>query len=381
MFKTFFRMVIMLLVVGLVGSGLYWFANDFRPKMIGQVLAGLAKQVPTIATTEAKVTDWQSMLTAVGSFKAVNGADLSVEASGIVDKILFKSGDEVKEGQPLLLLRTESEVARLAQLKAAADLAKITFDRDTAQLAAHATSQATVDADNANYRSAVAALDQQQAIIDQKQLKAPFSGRLGIYAVDLGQFVSAGSTIVTLQAIDPIDIDFTLPQRDYAHLSVGEMVKATVDAYPGQTFSGAIVAISSKVDAASRNINVRARLDNHEKKLVPGMYAEVSVEIGDVQHRITVPQTAIVYSSFGNSVFVVTRTKAADGQGADKITVSQHFVKTGEARGDQIAILSGLDAGAEVVATGQLKLRNGIEVKVDNTVLPTNDANPKPIDE
>ena len=373
------RMIIMLAFVGAIGGGLYWFVG-FRANIIKNVLAGMANPVQTVSTVVATTQDWQSKLTAVGTFKAVNGADLSLEAAGIVDQVHFKSGDVVPAGQLLLELRKDSDKAKLDSLKATADLYGITLARDEEQIKAHAISQATVDSDTANLKSEQAQVAQQEAIIAQKDLKAPFAGRLGISSVDLGQYISAGTTVVTLQALDPIYVDFTLPQRVYANIKNGQTITANVDAYPGTPFEGKISAINAKVDSSSRNIEVRATLANPDHKLLPGMYAAVDITVGNIERFVTLPQTAIVYNSYGTSIFLVEKaTGDTTGKGTD-LMVSQHFVTTGASRGDQVAITSGVKDTDTVVSAGQLKLRNGTLVKVDNSIQPTSDIDPKPVD-
>jgi membrane fusion protein (multidrug efflux system) len=374
-------MAIMLMIVGLVFVALYGFVG-FRSAMIKQVLASMANPPQTVSVTTASVQDWQPKLTAIGTFRAVNGADLALEASGLVEKILFQSGQDVTAGQLLLALRKDTDVAKLDSLKASAELNEITLRRDQAQLKIHAASQATVDTDLANLKSARAQVAQQEAVIAQKELRAPFAGRLGIRSVDLGQFVTAGTTIVTLQALDPIYLDFVLPQQALDGIKVGQAIEASVDTFPGQIFAGTIAAINSKVDQSSRNIQIRASLTNSDHKLFPGMFASVEIAIGKAERFVTLPQTAIVYAPYGNSVFLAESNKAPakDPTPAAAFVARQTFVQLGGKRGDQVAVLSGLPEGATVVTAGQIKLKNGAPLRVDNSVQPTADANPLPVD-
>jgi membrane fusion protein (multidrug efflux system) len=237
-------------------------------------------------------------------------------------------------------------------------------------LAAQAISQATVDADASNLKSARAQVVAQQALIEEKTVRAPFAGRLGIRQVDEGQYLGAGTTVVTLQALDPIFIDFYVPQQALARLQVGQAVGARVDTYPGDGFDGKIVSINSKVDTASRNVQVRASFGNSDRRLLPGMYANVAIDNGAATTEITLPQAAITFNPYGDTVFVVQ-------QGV----VQQRFVKLGDTRGDQVAVKSGIAAGDVVVTAGQMKLRNGSAVVVNNNVQPANDANPAPPNE
>ncbi|MBY6242540.1 efflux RND transporter periplasmic adaptor subunit [Methylosinus sp. Sm6] len=376
-------MAIMLAIVAVVFGLLYGFVA-FRSAMIKQFLAGMANPPQTVSVTTAAFQDWRPKQTAVGTFRAVNGADLSLEVAGIVEKIHFQSGEQVAEGQLLLELRKDTDTTRLASLQASAELAGITLRRDQSQLKLHATSQATVDTDVANLKSAEAQVAQQEAVIAQKTLRAPFAGRLGIRGVDLGQYIGAGSVIVTLQALDPIFLDFTLPQQALNGVDVGQPIDANVDAFPGKKFTGKIIAINSKVDQASRNVQVRASLANADHKLTPGMFAQIDIVTGQSERRITLPQTAIVYAPFGNSVFLVQKSGAADDKTAPAgagLTAQQAFVRLGATRGDEVAVLEGVPEGATVVAAGQVKLRNGSPLKISDAPQPPVDADPKPVDQ
>jgi membrane fusion protein, multidrug efflux system len=343
----------------------------------------------SVSSIKAGYDDWQSQLAAVGSLRAERGADLSAEVAGIVDGIDFHSGDDVKAGQVLLRLRAADDVAHLESLKATAALAEITYNRDKAQLAAEAVSQAVVDNDAATLKSAKAQVAEQQALVNKKTVYAPFGGHLGIRAVDLGQYLAAGTKIVTLQQLDPIFVDFSVPQQALSQVGVGQKVQATLDAFPGKTFAGEISAIDPQVDADTRNVQVRATVPNPDHKLLPGMYATVNVTVGAQQQRyITLPQTAIAYNPYGATAYLVIKRSqdkdakpAAAGQpqgSPDDLIAKQVFVVTGPTRGDQVAILKGISEGDEVVTSGQIKLRNGVPVTIDNSVLPTNDPNPHP---
>lgn len=370
------RMIVMLAVMGAVFGALAWFVN-FRSLMIGKVMASLADPPQTVSTTTATVSEWQPKLTAVGSFRAVSGADLALQQSGIVDRIYFESGKDVLAGDVLLDLHKEDDVAKLQSLEATADGSGITLRRDQGQLKINAVSQATVDADVVNQRNAIALVNQQKALVDQKTLKAPFAGRLGVRQVDVGQYLTAGTTIVTLQALDQLYVDFNLPQQAIDQIKIGEDVVARVDAYPKQTFKGQILAINSKVDQASRNLQVRAIFSNTQRKLLPGMFAVVDVSVDKPSQYVTLPQTAIVYNPYGNAVFLAVKKEDA---GTSALVARQVFVKTGLTRGDQVAVISGIEPGAVVVTAGQIKLRNGTLLDVNNSIPVANDPNPQPID-
>jgi len=373
------RMIIMLLLVGAITGGFVFF-HFFKAKKIGEVMAAIAAAPMTVSTTTAAYQDWQPQLEAVGSLRAVSGADLSLEVSGIVDDIEFKSGDDVKAGAVLLKLRSNDDLSKLQSLQASAELAQVTYNRDLKQFAVKAVAQATLDTDVANLKSYKAQVAEQQAILDKKTLRAPFAGHLGLRQVDLGQYLTAGTAVVTLQALDPIYVDFYLPQQALDKLKVGQPLKAKVDTYAGETFDGEISALNPKVDPSTRNVQVRGTFRNPDHKLLPGMYATVDIVVGAPQRYITLPQTAITFSSYGDTVYLVDN-KGQGAGGRPQLVARQTFVTVGSTRGDQIAVLSGVKEGDVVVSAGQVKLRNGVAVAVNNTVQPADNPNPKVPDE
>jgi membrane fusion protein (multidrug efflux system) len=372
------RMLIMLILVGAVLGGLFGFKTFVNGK-IKEAMAGMANTPQTVSATKAVTSDWQPKIDAVGSLRAVRGAELSLEVPGVVETISFQSGDEVKAGQVLLILRKEDEEARLQSLEATASLAQITYDRDVKQLKAQAISQAIVDNDEANLRNARAQVAVQKAILDKKTLRAPFDGKIGLRQVDLGQFLAAGTMIATLQSLDPIFVDFLLPQQAVAQIAVGNKVRARIDAFPGRTFEGEITAINPKIETGSRNVQVRATLPNVDQKLLPGMFATVELDTGAAQRLVTLPQTAVSYNPYGSLVYIVDE-KGQGPDGKPQLSARQVFVTTGATRGDQVAILKGVSDGDTVVTSGQIKLRNGVPIVVNNSAVPTNDAAPKIVD-
>ena len=373
------RMVIMLVFVALLFGGIFGF-QAFKGRMIKKFMSSRGVPAQTVSTVKAAYSEWQPSIAAVGTLRAVRGADLAPEVAGIVNAIHFKSGDEVKAGAPLVDLNTAQEAAQLQALQAAAQLAEINYARDSQQLKVKAVSQAVVDADAANLKAALAQVAQQRALIDKKLIRAPFAGRLGIRAVDLGQYLSPGTKLVTLQALDPILVDFTVPQSMLEQISVGQEVAAKSDAFPGEQFGGKVSAIDAKVDSATRNVTVRAALSNPKHRLLPGMFATVQVASGAAQRRLTLPQTAISYNPYGDVVYVVEEQgKGPDGK--PKLVAQQRFVTTGATRGDQVAVLSGVKEGDQVVSAGQIKLHNGSPVLINNAVQPTDNPAPQPKDE
>jgi membrane fusion protein (multidrug efflux system) len=319
-------------------------------------------------------------LEAVGSARAEKGAELSAQVSGIVKAIHFQSGAEVEKGTLLVELEAADDIAHLQALKATEALAQLNYDRDTKLVKTNAISQQTADTDLATLKSNQAQVAQQQALVGYKSVTAPFSGRLGIRQVDLGQYIAPGTPIVTLQQLDPIFVDFYLPQQALAQIKTGQAVTATVDTYPDQKFSGKILAIHPLVNVASRNVQVRATFANPDEKLLPGMFATVDIDVSAPQHYVTLPKTAIYDNSYGDIAYVV---KAGNGEnggepGGEKQYVAQQvFVKTGETRGDQVAVVSGIEPGDVVVSAGQNKLHNGSPVRINNDVKVPFSANPK----
>jgi membrane fusion protein (multidrug efflux system) len=393
--KAWFIVIALVLGLVLVLGGIK--AYNIYTMIQGYKAMGVPKQ--TVSSIKAGTLEWRPQISAVGSLRAERGADLSAEVAGIVDAIQFNSGDDVVAGQLLLQLRAADDLAHLESLKANATLAETTYNRDKAQFLAEAVSQATVDSDAANLRSAKAQVSEQQALVDKKSVRAPFAGHLGIRAVDLGQFLSAGTKIVTLQQLDPIFVDFYVPQQTLAQIAIGQAISAVSDTYPDLGFSGEIAAIEPQVDADTRNVQVRARLKNPEHKLLPGMFAKVTIDTGDPQRYLTLPQNAITFNPYGEAVFIVTtagklkqdRSAGQDGKAAaaaaepagdpQQLVVKQVFVTVGPTRGDQIAILKGIDEGQEVVTSGQLKLKTGTPIVINNTVQPANDPDPKPMEQ
>jgi membrane fusion protein (multidrug efflux system) len=372
------RLIVMLLIVGFLFGAVFGF-GAFKSYMIGKFLAGFGNQSQTVATITAETTNWQPAMSSVGSLVAINGADLSPQIAGVVQSIDFESGADVKQGDVLLVLAPNNDPAVLAQLQATANLDQVTLARDIKQFAANAIAKAQVDTDRANTASAVAAVQAEQALIAEKTIRAPFSGRLGIRQVDLGQYLPVGTTIVSLQQLNPLFIDFYLPQQALSRIAVGQTVNVAVDAYPGQSFQGQIVALNAAVDTATRNIEVRARIANDDKRLRPGMFATVKIGIGAATSYVTLPQTAIAYNPYGDTVFVVQHGK--DEAGHDALLAHETFVTTGDTRGDQVAITKGLNPGDVVVTAGQLKLHNGSPVVINNSVLPPDSPNPNPPNE
>jgi membrane fusion protein (multidrug efflux system) len=350
---------------------------------IRQLIASSPKPGPQIVTaTKVESLEWQPQLNAVGTLTAVRGVDLASEIAGLVREVRFKSGQDVQSGAVLVQLNADSDSAQLRSLEAAAELAATVLARDQAQLQAQGVSRAQVDADLADLKGKKALVAQQAAVVAKKTIRAPFSGRLGITTINPGQYLSPGDKIVTLQTIDPIYIDFFVPQKQLSGLSVGQALNLNNDAYSGVAFPGKISAINPKVDPTTRNVQVEATVANAKRQLMPGMFADVKVDMGEKLRYLTLPQTAITYNPYGSTVFVLKPDEGKDARkderGNPQLVARQVFVTTGPTRGDQVAVLKGLSAGQLVVTSGQLKLKNGTPVVVDNSVQPTNNLDPMP---
>jgi membrane fusion protein, multidrug efflux system len=371
-------MIIMLTIVGIVMGCIIGYKEFSSYMMRKYILAG-GFPPQTVSTIKASMQEWQPMLVATGSLRAVNGADLSSEVSGIVETVNFDSGSDVEKDTLLVQLRAEDDIAKLHSLESNEKIADINYQRDLKQIKTQAISQATVDNDSAILDSAKAQTAAQQAIVDKKTVRAPFAGHVGIRQVDVGQYLNPGAVIVTLQQLDPIYVDFSLPEQDLTHIALGQKVTAKVDALPDTPFEGQVTAVNSKVDEATRNVQVRATFKNPDHKLLPGMFANVTVSVDQPVKYITVPQTAIQYNTYGNTVYLAKNKEGKDDKDDKKqLVAEQSVVVTGETRGDQVAVLSGIKEGDEVVTTGQIKLRNDTPIIVNNDVQPANDANPTP---
>jgi len=334
-------------------------------------------EVVTSAT--AKNDSWESFLTAIGSLEAVQGVVVTAELTGKVVSIAFEPGTLVETGDLLVRQDTSVESAQLRAAQAEVALAKINFKRSKDLVTAKTISQSDFDNADARFKEAVAQADNIRAMIAKKTIRAPFAGRLGIRLVDLGQTLNEGDEIVSLQALDPIYVNFLLPQQRLAQVHPGLAIRLTTDAFPGQVVSGKITAINPQVDAATRNIRIQATVANSEERLRPGMYVNVSVVLPDRIEVLTIPATSVLYAPYGDSVFVVDKKKN-DANEPSGLVLNQKFVRLGEKRGDYISVVSGLKQGETVVSTGVFKLRNGQAVVIDNTLSPDFKQTPNPAD-
>jgi membrane fusion protein (multidrug efflux system) len=367
--RTLAMLAAVILVVGAIAA--------YKVRTVRALRARAASTVyppATVSTAIAPLTVWQRQFHSVGSLAAVQGVTVSNQIEGSVTRIAFESGQHVKAGDLLIQQDISTDTAQLAGLEAQADLALLTLNRARELRVKETNSQADLDSAEAQYRVASSAVENERALIGKKTIRAPFSGLLGIRQVNVGQFLPAGAPIAALQALDPIYANFSLPQQDVANLRAGQTVSMTVDAYPGVVFEGKVNALNSTINESTRNIEVQATFQNTDERLVPGMFAGVDVILPHEDRFVTLPETAIVYNPYGTAVYIIERTKTEAG--GQLLVARQHFVTLGETRGDQIAVVKGVSAGDEVVTAGQLKLRNGSPVAVDNAAQPA--ANPAP---
>jgi membrane fusion protein, multidrug efflux system len=368
-------MIIMLIIAAVIVGGVVGF-QTFKNKMIAQSIKGGANPPQTVSTAIARESTWQPTVEAVGSFSASKQTALSAEVSGLVTAIHFDSGERVHAHQPLVELNPAPLLADLAQLEAQRALAEVNLKRDEAQLKVQAISQAVVDTDRATLKSVAAQVQAQKALIAQKTIAAPFSGQLGIRQVNLGQYLAPGTTVVTLQKLDPMEIDFTVPQSQIDLIHVGMKADLETTATRGGKYAATVTAIEPQLDTTTRNLKVRARVPNPTGELLPGVFATVRITEGEPRQYVTLPNAAVAYNPYGATVFIVKEVGTGPN-GTPKLSVEQRFITPGLTRGDQVAILQGVKAGETVVTAGQLKLRNGSPVVVNNTVQPSDNPNPQ----
>jgi len=333
----------------------------------------------TVTSAPVKEEDWVPILSAVGSVSAVQGATLSTDLAGTVAEVKFESGAVAKKGDVLVRLDVSSEEGQLRTAEADLELARQDLGRTRDLAARKVISKAELDAAESKFKQKEGAVDNMRAMVGKKEVRAPFDGQLGIRQVNVGQMINAGQQVVALTALDPVYVDFALPQQELAKLSAGFEVRVHTDAVPGQEFKGKLTAINSMVDTVTRNVTLQATLDNPDHALRPGMFGKVEVMLPEKHKALVVPGSAISYAPFGDSVFVIEKKKDPK-TGKESQSIRQQFVRVGEARGDFVSILDGLKPNETIVSTGVFKLRNGTAVTIDNTLAPKPQVNPTPAD-
>ncbi|WP_339486425.1 efflux RND transporter periplasmic adaptor subunit [Pseudomonas sp. EL_65y_Pfl2_R95] len=362
------RMLIMIGVVVLVVLAL----GGYKGYSIYQQIQMFSAPKPAISVSASRVEErpWQQRIPAIGTLKAFQGVDLTVEVSGIVQSVLFESGEQVKQDQPLVQMSSDVETANLATAKADLNLARVQFERGQKLVARQNLSKSEYDQLAAENTKAKASVDQLQALLAKKRILAPFSGTIGIRQVDVGDFLSSGTSIATLQDISQLYLDFFLPEQDVPQVAVNQKLKFTVAAYPQQDFMASISAINPKVEDSTRNVQVRATLKNPDNKLLPGMFANLQLLLADNSAQKVIPETAVTYTLYGNSVYVVAEKKDEQGNvvneedGMPQLIAQRRVIETGERRDGLVVILKGLQTGERVVTSGQLKLDNDAHIKI-----------------
>jgi len=368
-------MIVMLTVTLVVLGGL----GFVKFKQIQVAMAqGASFQPPpeAVTTIVAERAEWSGVLDSIGSMAAVQGVSVSADLPGTVERVSFESGQAVTAGAVLAVLDTRQEQAQLAALEAQRELARLTFERLEGLLKEKVISKAEFDRAAADLRQTDARVGEVRAVIQRKTIRAPFTGILGIRQVNLGQYLAGGDALVTLQSLDPIYVNFGVPQQAASQVSIGRAVRITTDDAAGATWTGKVTAIDAQVNESTRNVQIQATLSNPGGKLRPGMFVRTGLGLGSAQSVIALPASAINYAPYGDSVYVVAELK--DEAGRTYKGVRQQFVKLGPARGDQIAVVSGVNPGDEVVTSGVFKLRNGAAIQINNTVKPGNNPAPKP---
>jgi membrane fusion protein (multidrug efflux system) len=371
------RMIVMLTVMAALIAGLGFVKFQQIQTAMAQ---GAAFQPPpeAVTTIVAKQETWPETISAIGTAVAVQGVTVSADLPGIVDRIAFDSGRSVRQGEVLVYLETRLERAQLAAVEAERELAGLTFDRMQGLLNEQVISRAEYDRATADQKQTAARVGEIRAAIERKTIRAPFSGVLGLRQVNLGQYLSAGDPVVTLQSLHPIHVNFGVPQQAVPQMRIGRQIRITTGDVSGAVFTGQVTALESTVDEGTRNVQVQATLANPDGRLRPGMFVEAEVAVGTSPSLVALPASAISYAPFGDSVFIVSDLQSPDGR--TYRGVRQQFVTLGGARGDQVAVLSGVTPGDEVATSGVFKLRTGAAVLVNNTVQPGNNPSPKPED-
>ena len=371
------RMILMLVLMTIFIAGL-GFVKVRQFQAMAEQFAAMQPPPEAVTTIVAERQSWPATLDAIGTVSAVQGVTVAADLPGIVERIHFDSGRSVRKGDVLVRLDTQQEQAQLAAAEAQLELARLNHQRMKGLVEQDAVSRAEYDAAAATDKQAEARIREIRATIERKTIRAPFSGMLGIRQVNLGQYLSGGDPVVPLQSLNPIYVNFGVPQQDAAQMRQGREVRITVGDLGGTGFVGRISAVDAVIDETTRNVQVQATLANRGGRLRPGMFVQTQVTLGAPQTVITLPASAISYAPYGDSVFIVSDMKTAQGQ--TYRGVRQQVVKLGGARGDQVAVLSGIDPGEEVVTSGVFKLRNGVAIQVNNTVQPANNPAPKPED-
>lgn len=370
MIRRILYLLLVTVILGGLAGAIAFYAFDFKPKMLAEVILGAPRPPETVSAEPARTDTWQPQIAGIGTLTAFQGIDVTPKVGGIVQEINFESGEDVLKGKLLVKMDTATEEADMRSI--AAELANTESDLERRGALAKKGVVAVTELDALKTRKRVleATLDRRRAEVAEKFIYAPWEGRVGLKEISVGSYLAPGQKIVWLQQIDPVYVDFTVTEADYGRISIGQKVTAAFNAYPGESFTGKIATTDTRVSDTNRMITVRAEIANPEKKLVPGMYAAVLVDSGNTEQVVTVPQTAVTYSLYGDNVFVVTTVKVKDKDGKDveERVIERRFVKTGPVREGRVAIESGIKPGDEVVTAGQNKIDQGSKVVIDNSI-------------
>ena len=369
MIRRIIYFLLVTILLGGLGGAIAFYAFDFKPKMLATVIMGAPRPPETVSAEPARTDDWQPQIAGIGTLTAFQGIDVTPQVGGLVTEVNFESGQDVKQGDLLVKLDTQTQEADMRSIEAELANTESELKRREGLVSKGVVAITELDSLKTKKRVLEATLDRRKAEVAQKFISAPWDGRVGLKSIAVGSYLSPGQKIVWLQKIDPIYVDFTVTETDFGRIKLDQKVTATFNAYPDETFTGKITTTDALVSDTNRMITVRAELANPDKKLVPGMYASVLVDIGAPEQVVTVPQTAVTYSLYGDNVFVVVPAKKADPNAKDEdLAIERRFVKAGEVRDGRVEIESGLAAGDKVVTAGQNKIDQGSKVVIDNSI-------------
>ena len=369
MIRRIIYFLLVTILLGGLGGAIAFYAFDFKPKMLATVIMGAPRPPETVSAEPARTDDWQPQIAGIGTLTAFQGIDVTPQVGGLVTEVNFESGQDVKQGDLLVKLDTQTQEADMRSIEAELANTESELKRREGLVSKGVVAITELDSLKTKKRVLEATLDRRKAEVAQKFISAPWDGRVGLKSIAVGSYLSPGQKIVWLQKIDPIYVDFTVTETDFGRIKLDQKVTATFNAYPDETFTGKITTTDALVSDTNRMITVRAELANPDKKLVPGMYASVLVDIGAPEQVVTVPQTAVTYSLYGDNVFVVVPAKKDDPNAKDEdLAIERRFVKAGEVRDGRVEIESGLAAGDKVVTAGQNKIDQGSKVVIDNSI-------------
>lgn len=369
MLRRIIYLLLVTIILGGLGGAIYYYAFKAKPEMIAGFIANAPKPVETVSAEEARQDQWEPEVAAIGSLTAINGIEVAPQVGGIVKELYFDSGDLVKKGQKLFQLDTDTEEADLKNFRVQLGNAETELDRQQKLLDKGFASKSAFDTARVLRDRMQAEIERTEALITQKSIYAPWDGRLGLRDVAAGKYVAPGQNMIWLQTVDPIFVDFTVTENDFGRIKVGQKVRAKFSAYPNDTFNGEVSTTDARVSASSRMITVRGKLGNPDGRLVPGMYADVKVIVGGSAPVVTIPQTAVTYSLYGDSVFAVVKAKNADPNAKEPdLEIERRFIKLGLVRDGRVNVVEGIKPGDQIVVAGQNKIDQGSKVRIDNSI-------------